>query len=71
MRRVLVVMMVALAGFALGACGDDGPRPGDGSVTDGGDASLPPQPDADGDTISDNDEGRVTNRDTDGDDIPD
>ncbi|RLB52408.1 MAG: hypothetical protein DRJ42_14945 [Deltaproteobacteria bacterium] len=64
-------MMVALLGFSLGACGDDGPRPGDGSVGDGGDATLPPQPDADGDGISDNDEGRVTNRDTDGDDIPD
>jgi hypothetical protein len=52
------------------SAGDDGPRDGRDALPDGSDVGPPP-PDADGDTISDADEGRSSGVDTDGDTMPD
>jgi len=69
MRKAVLFLLLTSLALVVSACGDDGrpPTGGDG----GDDAMLPPQPDQDGDGISDVDEARATNRDTDGDGMPD
>ncbi len=66
MRR-LFVLIFACAALTV-ACGPAGQ--GDDNP-DGVDAGIPDLPDADGDGIADEHEGRATNVDTDGDGIPD
>ena len=65
MRRLLCLLTLVVV-VPLAACGEDGPpprplRPDGGALV----------PDADGDFISDADEGRATDRDSDGDGTPD
>jgi hypothetical protein len=74
-RTLLGIVVFAVAAWSAGcspASSDDDLPPVDG-FTDRGDADGigPPPADADGDTISDVDEGRATNIDTDGDGTPD
>lgn len=64
-RRLLVCSSASLL-LLLGACG-----PGDDNNPDGVDAGIPDLPDADGDGIADEHEGRDTDLDTDGDGTPD
>ncbi|MBI5489079.1 MAG: VWA domain-containing protein [Deltaproteobacteria bacterium] len=75
-RTIRWGLLVALLAAGLLGCspsGGDDIRPDYGEVRDGtdGDVVGPPPPDADGDTISDADEGRATGEDFDTDGTPD
>lgn len=70
MKRIIVPLLLGLM-LALGsACSPDDNDPVEDAGPDGGDTG-PDGNDADGDCISDVDEGRIEDRDTDGDGTPD
>lgn len=73
MMKTWLVGLAALV-LAVGACGGDKQPVGSDASTDGSDAGptcSPPPPDADGDGISNADEGVQQSRDTDSDGTPD
>jgi hypothetical protein len=67
MRHALALLVTLVVALPFAACGPSSGDDGDDSP----DAMLPPQPDDDGDGISNTDEGKDAGTDTDGDTTPD